>query len=205
MAEPTTLRTLAGLPVGPVSLAESTLIMIDCQNTYTRGVMELEGVQAALDEAAALLDRARSAGIPIIHIQHDDGEGGLYDIRAELGAIVDRVAPRDGEPVVVKNYPNSFVETDLDERLKAGKASNLVIAGFMTHMCCDTTARQAQERGLNVIFLTDGTATRNLTLGDRTVGYLDVQAATLAAQADGFARLADVATVRAVLADGMGY
>jgi nicotinamidase-related amidase len=80
-----------------------------------------------------------------------------------------------------------------------------VIAGFMTHMCCDTTARQAQERGLNVIFLTDGTATRNLTLGDRTVGYLDVQAATLAAQADGFARLADVATVRAVLADGMGY
>jgi hypothetical protein len=37
------------------------------------------------------------------------------------------------------------------------------------------------------------------------VGYLDVQAATLAAQADGFARLADVATVRAVLADGMGY
>ncbi len=68
-----TLRALAGLPVEPVPLAESALIMIDCQNTYTRGPMELVGVQAALDQAAELLDRARSAGIPIVHIQHDDG------------------------------------------------------------------------------------------------------------------------------------
>ena len=90
-----TLRVLADLPQQPVSLAESTLILIDCQNTYTRGVMELEGVQAALDEAAALLDRARSAGIPIIHIQHDDGPGSLYDIEGESGAIVPRVAPHE--------------------------------------------------------------------------------------------------------------
>ena len=53
-----TLRALAGLPVEPVPLAESALIMIDCQNTYTHGPMELVGVQAALDQAAELLDRA---------------------------------------------------------------------------------------------------------------------------------------------------
>jgi nicotinamidase-related amidase len=125
VSEPTTLRALAELPSAPASLAESTLVMIDCQNTYTRGVMELEGVQAALDEAAALLDRARTAGIPIIHIQHSDGPGSLYDIDGFSGAIVDRVAPRDGEPVVVKNYPNSFVQTNLDDRLKAASASSL--------------------------------------------------------------------------------
>ena len=79
------------------------LVMIDCQNTYTRGVMELERVQAALDEAVTLLERARTAGIPIIHIQHSDGPGSLYDIDGESGAIVDRVAPREGEPAVVKN------------------------------------------------------------------------------------------------------
>ena len=94
MTEHPTLRALAGLPQQPVGLAESTLIMIDCQNTYTRGVMELDGVQAALDEAATLLERARIAGIPIIHIQHNDGPGSLYDIEGESGAIVDRVAPR---------------------------------------------------------------------------------------------------------------
>ena len=96
MADPITLRAASGLPADAPALSASTLIMIDCQNTYTRGVMELDGVQAALDEAAALLDRARSAGIPIIHIQHDDGPGSLYDIEGESGAIVDRVAPRDG-------------------------------------------------------------------------------------------------------------
>jgi nicotinamidase-related amidase len=70
----------------------------------------------------------------------------------------------------------------------------------MTHMCCDSTSRQAVERGLAVTFLTDGTATRDLALRGRTVAHADVQAATLAAQADGFATLADVASVRAQLA-----
>src|SRR6478609_3941832 len=128
-----TLRALAGLPVEPVPLAESALIMIDCQNTYTRGPMELVGVQAALDQAAELLDRARSAGIPIVHIQHDDGEGGLYDVRGDNGAIVDRLAPREGEPVIVKNFPNAFVGTNLHEQLMGGP-QNLLLAGFMTHM-----------------------------------------------------------------------
>ena len=49
-------------------------------------------VQAALDEVAVLLDRARTAGIPVIHIQHDDGPGSLYDIEGQSGAIVDSVA-----------------------------------------------------------------------------------------------------------------
>jgi hypothetical protein len=67
MSEPTTLRALSGLPLTPASLADSTLIMIDCQNTYVRGVMALARVAAALDDAAELPERARSAGIPIIH------------------------------------------------------------------------------------------------------------------------------------------
>jgi hypothetical protein len=55
--------------------------------------------------------------VPVIHIQHDAGPGTPYDIRAEIGAIADKVAPAEGEPVVVKNYPNSSC-TDL-ARLKA--------------------------------------------------------------------------------------
>ena len=66
-------------------------------------------------------------------------------MRGEIGAIVDRVAPRDGETVIVKNYPNSFVATDLNDRLAPG--SNLVLAGFMTHMCVNSTARGAFSLG----------------------------------------------------------
>jgi nicotinamidase-related amidase len=188
VTEPTTLRALADLPLQPACLAESTLIMIDCQNTYTRGVMELEGVEQALDEAAALLDRARSAGIPIIHIQHSDGPGSLYDIEGESGAIVAQVAPHEGEPVVVKNDPNSFVQTDLDERLKAVNATNLVLAGFMTHMCVNSTARGAFNLGYAPTVVAAATATRALPgVGDAPVSAATMQAASLAAMADLFA------------------
>ena len=188
MSEPTTLRALAGLPLDPPRLAESTLILVDCQNTYTQGVMELEGVQAALDEAAALLDRARSAGIPIVHIQHDDGPGSLYDISGESGAIVSRVAPRASEPVVVKNYPNSFVNTGLDEQLKSVGAQNLIIAGFMTHMCINSTARGAFNLGYAPTVVADATATRSLpgVTGDG-IPAASLHAASLAALKDLFA------------------
>lgn len=162
--------------------------MIDCQNTYTRGVMELEGVEAALDEAAALLDRARAAGIPIVHIQHSDGPGSLYDIDGESGAIVDRVAPRDGEAVVVKNYPNAFVQTDLADRLTAVNASNLILAGFMTHMCVNSTARGAFNLGYAPTVVAAATATRALPgLDGRPLPASTLHTASLAAIADLFA------------------
>jgi nicotinamidase-related amidase len=196
MPAPTTLRTLAGLPSSPPSLADSTLVMIDCQNTYTRGVMELDGVQDALDEAANLLERARSAGIPIVHIEHDDGEGSLYDIRAEIGQIVDRVAPQGDETVIVKNFPNSFVQTDLDDRLKAAGASNLLLAGFMTHMCVNSTARGAFNLGYAPTVVASATATRPLPGPTGVVPAEALQAASLAAISDLFGIVArDVAAV----------
>jgi nicotinamidase-related amidase len=189
MADPTTLRALSGLPDGAPKLAESTLIMIDCQNTYTEGVMELDGVQPALDQAAELLDRARSAGIPIIHIQHDSGEGSPYDVRARIGAIHAKVAPRGDEPVIVKNFPNSFVQTDLDSRLRTAGASNLLLAGFMTHMCVNSTARGAFSLGYAPTVVASATATRPLpgSPGVEAVPASALQAASLAAIADLFA------------------
>lgn len=191
MSQATTLRVLSGLPGEPAPLSESTLIVIDAQNTYTQGVMELEGVAAALDETAALLDRARGAGIPIIHIQHDSGEGSPYDVRAEIGAIVNQVAPRGDEPVIVKNFPNAFVQTDLDSRLRAAAVSaspNLVLAGFMTHMCVNSTARGAFSLGYAPTVVASATATRALPAADGgdPVSASALQAASLAAIADMF-------------------
>jgi nicotinamidase-related amidase len=186
MPASTTLRELSGLPATPGSLAESTLIMVDLQNTYTEGVMELEGVQAALDNAAELLDRARSAGSRIIHIQHDAGEGSPYDVRDRIGAIVDRVAPRDGESVIVKNFPNAFIHTDLHEQL-GPQSQNLVLAGFMTHMCINSTARGAFNLGYAPTIVASTTATRSLPSVEGTVSAASLQAASLAAVADMFA------------------
>lgn len=182
-----TLRELTGLPASPAGLRESVLVMIDIQNTYTRGVMALEDVEPAIDEAAALLDRARSAGIPIVHVQHDAGEGTPYDVRAEIGAFVDRVAPREGEHRIVKNFPNAFVGTDLDEHLRARSARNLVIAGFMTHMCVNSTARGAFNAGFAPTVVAGATATRALPGPDGPVAASALQSASLAALGDMFA------------------
>jgi len=198
MTEHPTLRALAGLPQQPVGLAESTLIMIDCQNTYTRGPMELVGVQEALDQAAELLDRARSAGIPIVHIQHDDGEGSIYDVRGESGAIVDRVAPRGDEPVIVKNRPNAFVGTDLEERC-AKSGQDVVLAGFMTHMCISASARAALDLGYQATVPADATATRALPAhdGGAPIDARTVHRTALAELADRFAAVVSVGEIAA--------
>jgi nicotinamidase-related amidase len=183
-----TLRELSALPSRPAALADSALVLIDCQNTYTRGVMELDGVSEALDEVATLLDRARTAGIPVIHVQHDGGAGSPYDLGDDIGAIVPLVAPREGEPVVVKQFPDSFVQTDLDQRLKASGVSNLVLTGFMTHMCVNSTARGAFNLGYAPSVVASATATRSLPGVDGApLPASAVQAASLAALSDLFA------------------
>ena len=184
----TTLRQLSGLPANPTRLSESALIIVDAQNAYRSGVMQLEGVEPALDECAQLLARARALKIPVVHIQHDAGPGSPYDLNAECGAIADKVAPTAGKTVVVKHYPNSFVGTDLDARLKAADVKNLVVVGFMTHMCINSTTRGAFNLGYAVTVPAAATATRALAAPDGSVVEAAVlQSAALAALADLFA------------------
>ena len=157
-----TLRALSGAPAEPIALRDSALILIDCQQTYREGVMLLEGVEPALDECRDILLRARAAGIPIFHIMHDAGAGSPYDAKAPIGQIAAPVAPLPGEPVVVKNYPNSFEKTDLDALLKRSGARNLTLVGFMTHMCVNSTTRMAFNLGYRNTVVAGATATRTL-------------------------------------------
>ncbi|MGW6574200.1 isochorismatase family protein [Streptomyces sp. NPDC054945] len=180
----TTLRDLSGLDRSPAALAEATLILIDYQNTYTRGVMELTGWEAALDAGAALLARARTAGAKVIHVINDGGEGSPYDIRAEIGRIHPRVAPIDGEAVVVKTVPNGFVETELGDHVDAAGHKDVVLAGFMTHMCVTFTAEGAFLRGNRPTVVADACATRPLRTAVAEVSAEQLHHAALATIAD---------------------
>lgn len=183
-----TLRQLTGMSNEPAPLSQSALIIIDAQNTYRRGVMQLTNVEPALAECARLLQRARALKIPVFHIQHDAGPGTPYDIRDDIGAIAEPVAPQTGETVIVKNYPNSFVNTDLDAQLKAAGAQNLVVVGFMTHVCINSTSRGAFNLGYNVTVPASATATRSLAAVDGSVVSADtMHTAALTALSDIFA------------------
>ena len=185
---PKTLREVAGLPSHPTALREAALVLIDCQNTYREGTMRLVGVEPALAEAARLLERARSVGIPIFHIQHDAGPGSPYDITARIGQISDEVAPKAAEPVITKHFPNSFIQTDLEQQLRVAGVTNVILAGFMTHMCVNSTARGAFNLGFRPTVVAAATATRDLPGGDGdVVAAAELQAASLAALRDLFA------------------
>ena len=188
MNQPKTLRDVSGLGSEAPILKGSALIMIDLQNTYREGVMALEGVEAAIVEAAALLGRAREAGIPIFHVQHDAGAGSPYDRQDRIGAIADEVAPRGGEETIVKTYPSAFVGTDLQEKLSAAGTKDLILAGFMTHMCVNSTARSAFDLGFRPTVVASTTATRSLPGVDGSVvSAAALQQASLAGLADLFA------------------
>ncbi|MEU8899350.1 isochorismatase family protein [Nocardia sp. NPDC048505] len=187
-----TLRTVVGLDNELPRLADATLIMIDFQNTYRTGVMALTGAEEALAAGARLLAAARALGRPIVHIINDGGEGTPYDIRAEIGAISAEVAPLEGEPVVVKEVPNAFYGTNLEKTLQdLGSGTELVLAGFMTHMCVTFTAEGASNLGYRPTVVAEATATRSLpTVDGPAVSAAALQSAALATIADRFGPVA---------------
>ncbi|MCP2163265.1 isochorismatase family protein [Goodfellowiella coeruleoviolacea] len=180
----TTLREISALPTTPAVLSDATVILVDYQNTYTRGVLRLDGWERALDEAAELLARARAEGAEVIHVMHDGGEGSPYDIRQDIGRIHERVAPAPGERVVVKTAPNAFVGTELGDLVDAAGHDNVVIAGFMTHMCVTFTAEGAFLRGNAPTVVAAACATRALPSAAGPVSAAEQHRAALATIGD---------------------
>ncbi len=193
---PETLRSLNGIDDAPAPLETSTLVVIDAQMEYgPDGQLPLAGLDSALTSIETLLDRARSAGAPVIHVRHLGQSGGLF--APELGGrIFDQTQPLAGEAVVEKTLPNGFAGTGLHELLTAGGTQDLIIAGFMTHMCVSSTARAARDLGYRSTVVSDATATRALVAVDG--GLLSAEAvhsAALAALADLFSSVVTTKTV----------
>lgn len=186
---PRTLLQIAGAPTHPGPLAKAALVIIDAQLEYVTGSLPLDGVAAAIDEAARLLTLARGSGVPVFHIvQHAPPGRPLFAEDGPFAAIVPQLAPQEGETVVRKSLPNSFAGTDLHERIQATGRSELIIAGFMTHMCVSATARCATDLKYRSTVVAGATATRALPdpLGG-TIAAGTVHRTALAELADRFA------------------
>ncbi|MCK1722932.1 cysteine hydrolase family protein [Bradyrhizobium sp. 141] len=191
MTSPKTLLELAGADLNPPKLNEACLVLIDIQNEYCAGPLALPDAQPAITVAARLLARARESGAVIIHIAHKGRAGGLFDREAARGALVERLTPLASEPVIEKALPNSFAGTDLEARLVASGRKNIVLAGFMTHMCVSSTARAALDLGFRTTIAADACATRDLP--DGRGGTLDartIHEVALAELSDRFAIIA---------------
>ncbi|MBR0844207.1 cysteine hydrolase [Bradyrhizobium liaoningense] len=165
MTAPKTLLELAGADLNPPKLSEACLVLIDIQNEYRAGPLALPDAEVAIAAATRLLARARASGAAIFHVAHKGRAGGLFDREAERGAIVADLTPLAAEPVIEKALPNAFAGTDLQTQLAATGRKNIVLAGFMTHMCVSSTARAALDLGLRTTIAADACATRDLPDG----------------------------------------
>ena len=163
---------------------KTALLLIDIQNDYfPGGKMELVKPLDAARNAYELLQCFREHDLYHVHIQHvSTRPGATFFLPGDRGAdIHDSVAHFEGEPLVIKHYPNSFRETHLSEMLSANGIERLVITGMMTHMCVDATARAAGDLGYKIVVAEDACATRDLTYGETTIPAEHVHKAFLAA------------------------
>jgi nicotinamidase-related amidase len=183
-----TMLQMAGMAPTPATMADGILLIIDAQREYTDGLMPLPGVQPAIEALAGLLDKARSAGAPIVHVRHK-GPGKAFNPTSTGYEIVSPLTPRTGETIIDKGLPNAFAGTDLAKQLAAIGRKNLIVGGFMTHMCVSATVRSATDNGYMCTVAADTVATRDLpdATGGPTITADAINRIELAALSDRFA------------------
>jgi nicotinamidase-related amidase len=179
------------------------LVVIDIQNEYfPGGALPLPDAEGAAGRAAEAIEAARAAGVPVIHIRHEEPASDQFFVPGSRGAETNEtVAPADDEPVIVKNYPNSFLATDLSERLENSDAKRVAFCGMMTSMCVDATVRAAADLGLEPVLIDDACAAPDLEHRGRQVSADAVHAAFCAALGDEIATVLGTADFSAGPAD----
>ena len=137
------------------------------------------------------MDYARSIDIPIILIQHTSlQENAETFVKGTDGwEIIPEVLAKDYHHIVEKNLPGSFTDTELENWLRENEIDTITISGYMTQMCCDTTARQAFHRGFKVEFLSDATGTLTVSNYAGTVTGEELHRAILVTQAMRFSQV----------------
>jgi len=90
--------------------------------------------------------------------------GDMLRVNNPLAKIHSSVDFRDNDIIFRKNRYSAFIGTDLDQILRENQIDTLIITGIMTHLCCETTARDAFMRDYDIFFVVDATATETETL-----------------------------------------
>ena len=153
-------------------MSKRAVVVVDLQNEYLpTGKLELVGIDQALGNAARVIADARGKGDLLVHVRHEFvGPDAQFFVPGTDGVqIHPTVAPQGQEAVIVKNFPNSFLKTDLEQMLKENGIEEVTVVGAMSHMCIDATTRAASDLGYKTTVVHDACATRDLEFRGQTV------------------------------------
>jgi nicotinamidase-related amidase len=144
------MTTLADRP-------NTALLVIDVQNGVVAGAHDRDAVVANINELVA---KARDEGVPVVWVQHsDDG----LKVGSEEWEYVPELTREDTEPLVHKNFGDSFEATDLEEVLASAGVGRLVVTGAQTDACVRSTIHGAFARGYDVTLVGDAHTTEDLS------------------------------------------
>jgi nicotinamidase-related amidase len=137
---------------------KTALIVIDVQKEYqSGGALAIAGFDKAGANIKKLLAWAREGHADVLHVRHISAAWDSSSFRANTPGIefAPGFEPREGEPVFTKTLPSAFSDRRFKQTLACGGYGRLVLCGFMSFMCCDTTSREAFHRGWKVLFVED--------------------------------------------------
>lgn len=173
-------------------MSKRAVVVIDLQNEYLpTGKLPLVGIDEALNNAARVIADARSNGDMVVHVRHEstDPDAQFFVPETDGVLIHTKVAPQANESVIVKNFPNSFLKTDLELKLDENGIEEVTVAGAMSHMCIDATTRAASDLGYKTTVVHDACATRDLEFRGQTVPAAQVHTALMSALEFGYAAI----------------
>ena len=135
----------------------TALLVVDVQNGVVAEAHERDAVVAKL---GSLVERARRVRVPVVWVQHadDDLVSGSDEWR-----IVPELTPGDSEPLIEKNYGDSFEDTTLEIVLSELGVGRLIVAGAQTDACIRSTLHGAFVRGYDATLVSDAHTTDDMT------------------------------------------
>jgi nicotinamidase-related amidase len=150
LTEEETMTTLKDRP-------NTALLVVDVQNGVVGGAHERDTVVANID---TLVQKARGEGIPVVWVQHSDEE---LVPDSDVWQIVPELTPESAEPLIAKEYGDSFEDTTLESVLSDLAVGRLIITGAQTDACIRSTLHGAFARGYDATLVSDAHTTDDST------------------------------------------
>ena len=188
--------------------ARTALLVIDMQRDFCalggyadQAGMDVSRLRAPIPAIQALLDRARSLGMLVVHTREGHrpdlsdlpepkrrraeatgapigsaGPLGHLLVRGEFGHdLIDELQPRAGEPVIDKPGYSAFAYTDLELILRRRGIERLILTGVTTEVCVSSTLRQAIDLGFDCVSISDACASSDPQLHAAALAMIEVE------------------------------
>jgi nicotinamidase-related amidase len=136
---------------------KTALLVIDVQNAVVGSAHERDAVVANVN---TLVDKARGQDVPVIWVQHSDED---IEKGSDGWQLVPELSRDEAEPLILKNYPDSFEDSTLESVLAGLGVGRLVVAGAQTDQCIRSTLHGALVRGYDATLVSDAHTTEDQT------------------------------------------